>query len=156
MQKLTMCGALLAALVLLAALPARAEIKLEPGTWQQVEHGTEDGKPAVPTTYTDCLTPQQAGDPVKALSGLKDLGNLIGRQCKTLKFEQGGDKVALTFACGDAKTNYIAIDLAFTFVDTHHYTGTVKSAFVFKGKKTTSDKTIEAKWLAAECTKERE
>ena len=152
MQKIALCGALLAAF-LLAAAPARAEIKLDPGTWQQVETGTEDGKPAKPVTYTDCLTPEQARDPVKALAAFKDIGSLIGRQCKTLRFHQGADKVSLTFACGEEKTNYIAIDLAFTFQDTRHYNGTIKSTFVFKSKKTTSDKTIEAKWLAAECKK---
>lgn len=139
---------------LAAASPARAEIKLEPGTWQQVETGTEDGQPAEPVTYTDCLTPEQAKDPIKALSALKDLGSLIGRQCNSLQAQQEADKISVAFACGDEKTNYIAIDLAFHFLDARHYTGTVKSTFVFKGRKTASDKTIDAKWLAAECKKE--
>ena len=151
MQKITLGGALFAAF--LAASPVRAEIKLDPGTWQQVETGSEDGKPAAPVTYTDCLTPEQAGDPVKALSAFKELGSLIGRQCNTLKLNQDANKIALTFACGNEKTNYIAIDLAFSFLDARHYTGTVKSTFVFKGNKTTSDKAVDAKWLSPECKK---
>jgi hypothetical protein len=153
MQKITLCGALLGALFLLAASPARAAIKLDPGAWQQVESGSEDGKPAEPVTYTDCLTPQQAKDPIKALTALKDLGSLIGRQCQTLKVHQDDGKIALTFSCGNEKENYIAIDLAFTFLDPRHYTGTVKSTFVLKGKKTTSDKIIDAKWLGPACKK---
>ncbi len=113
----------------------------------------EDGKSAAPVTYTDCLTPEQAKDPVKALAALKDLGSLIGRQCSAARFQEGDDKISLTFACGDEKTNYIAIDLALSFLNARHYTGTVKSTFVFKGRKTVSDKTIDAKWLAAECKK---
>ena len=154
MQKIITCGALLAATFFFVTA-ARAEIKLDPGTWQQIERGSEDGKPAEPVTYTDCLTPEQARDPIKALAALKDLGSLIGRQCKTLQLNQGADNISLTFTCGDEKTNYIAIDLAFTFDDARHYHGTVKSTFVFKGRKTTSDKTIEAKWLSAECKKEQ-
>lgn len=152
MQKIILSGALFGA-VLLTAPPARAAIQLEPGSWQQVENGTEDGKPAKPFTYTDCLTPEQAKDPVKALAALKDLGSLIGRQCSAARFNEVGDKVSLTFACGDEKTNYIAIDLSFSFLNARHYTGTVKSTFVFKGRKTTSDKAIDAQWLAAECQK---
>ena len=99
-------------------------------------------------TYTDCLTPEQAKDPVKALSALKDLGSLIGRQCKTLQVNQDAntDRARLSPAATRRRT-YIAIDLAFSFLDARHYTGTVKSTFVFKGKKTTSDKAIDAKWL---------
>jgi len=151
MQKITLCGALLAACLL--TLPARAEIKLDPGTWQQVESGSEDGKPAEPVTYTDCLTPEQARDPIKALAALKDIGSLIGQHCQTLQVHQDDNAVAVDFACGDEKSNYIAISLAFKIADTRHYSGTIKSTFVFKGKKTTSDKTIAAKWLGPECRK---
>jgi Protein of unknown function (DUF3617) len=144
---------LLIALCLLAASPALAKIRLDPGAWQQVESGTEDGQPAEPVTYTDCLTPAQARDPIKALAGLDALGRLIGRQCRDARFVQKADKVTLSFACGDEKTISIAIDLVFSFHGQRHYTGSVKSTFVLKGKKTTSDKMIEAKWLGPECEK---
>lgn len=152
----TAAGALLAAACLVAGPPAHAEIRLDPGTWQQVETGSEDDQPAEPVTYSDCLTPEQAKDPVKALSALKGLGSLIGQRCESLQAQQNADKISVAFACGDEKTNYIGIDLAFHFVDARHYSGTVKSTFVFKGRKTTSDKTIDAKWLAAECKKEKD
>ena len=146
-------AAWLAAACLLAAPAARAEIKLEPGTWQQVESGSEDGRPAEPVTYVDCLTAEEAKDPIKAMSNLKEMGELIGRQCKELDVHQGADTVSVKFACGDEATNFVGLSLEFKFLDPHHYTGTIKSTFVFKGAKTTSDKTIEAKWLKAECEK---
>jgi hypothetical protein len=155
MQKITLCGALLAAAFIFAARPAGAEIKLDPGTWQQVESGTEDGKPAEPVTYTDCLTPEQAKDPIKALSDLKNLASLVGQRCKTMQINQDANTVSVDFACGDETSTYIGINLKFNFVDARHYTGAVKSTFVFKGKKTTSDKTIDAKWLDAACKKEK-
>jgi len=151
MQRITI-GAVLLALCL-AAFPARAEIKLDPGTWQQVESGSEDGKPAEPVTYTDCLTPEQARDPIKALSALKELGSLIGQHCQNLQVHQEADAGSVDFACGDEKTNYIAISFTFKIHDARHYSGTVKSTFVFKGRKTSSDKSIDATWLKAECEK---
>jgi len=151
MQRITI-GAVLLALCL-AAFPAHAEIKLDPGTWQQVESGSEDGKPAEPVTYTDCLTPEQARDPIKALSALKELGSLIGQHCQNLQVHQEADAGSVDFACGDEKTNYIAISFTFKIHDARHYSGTVKSTFVFKGRKTSSDKSIDATWLKAECEK---
>ena len=156
MQKITMWRALLAAICLLAAPPARAEIKLEPGSWQQVESGSENGEAAEPVAYVDCLTPEQAKDPIKAMSDLKEMGELIGRQCKELDVHQGADTISVKFSCGDEATNFLGLSMEFKFLDARHYPGTVKSSFVFKGEKTTSDKTIEAKWLKAECEKEKE
>jgi hypothetical protein len=156
MQKITRLAVWLAGACLCAALPARAEIKLEPGTWQQVESGIENGEPAEPVTYVDCLTPEVAKDPIKAMSNLKEMGQLIGRQCQELDAHQGTDMISVKFACGDETTNFVGLSLEFKFVDPRRYTGTVKSTFVFKGSKTTSDKTIEAKWLKAECDKKEE
>jgi hypothetical protein len=149
-------AALLTVVCLFAASPARAEIKLEPGTWQQVESGTENGAPADPVTYVDCLTPEEAKDPVKAMSNLKEMGELIGRQCKELDVHQGADAISVKFACGDEATNFLGLNLEFKFLDPRHYTGTIKSTFVLKGTKTTSDKSIAAKWLKAECEKQKE
>ncbi|MEJ2374434.1 MAG: DUF3617 family protein [Pseudolabrys sp.] len=155
MQKIASCGALAAVVLalVLAAVPARAGIKLDPGTWQQVETGTEDGKPAEPVTDTDCLTPGQARDPIKALSALKDIGSLIGQYCQTMQVHQDDNAVSVDLACGDEKANYVAVKLDFKIHDARHYTGTIKSTFVFKGRKTTSDKAIEAKWLRSKCSK---
>jgi hypothetical protein len=42
---------------------------------------------------------------------------------------------------------------SFTLVSARSYSGVVKSAVTVMGKTTTTDKTIEAKWLAAQCKK---
>jgi hypothetical protein len=158
-QKITTSGALLAAatglacLCLIAVPPAWAEIKLDPGLWQKTETGSENGEPVAPQVTTDCMTPQDALDPVKALSALKDLSTLIGQRCETLQVHQDGNTVSVEFKCGDPKTMSIAISMRFNFADARHYTGRVRSSFVFKGRETSADKTIDAKWLAAECKK---
>lgn len=151
MQKMTMWRALLVAACFFAALPVRAEIKLEPGLWQRTETGSENGEPVAPEVTTDCMTPEDAADPVKAISALKDLGTLVGQRCKTLQVHEEGNKVAVEFECGDPKTLSVAISMRFNFLDARHYTGGVKSSFSFKGRESSSDKAIDAKWLSPAC-----
>lgn len=153
MQKIALCGVLLTA-SLFAAPPVRAEIKLDPGEWQKTESGSENGAAVKPEVTTGCMTPEDATDPVKALSAIKELGTLIGQRCETLKVNEEGNKVSVEFKCGDPKTMAIAISMNFTFLDARHYTGRAKSSFVFKGHETSADKTVEAKWLGAECKKD--
>ena len=52
-------------------------LEFEPGTWKEIETGTEDGKWAPPTTNTTCMTPEQAEDPLKALAPDKDLAAVM-------------------------------------------------------------------------------
>ncbi len=153
MQKVMLCGALLAAAAV--ASPAQAEISVAPGLWQQVETGTEDGKPAAPVTYTNCVTPEEAKDPIKAMANLKAMGLLVGQYCKKLDVDQKDQSVALSFACGDEKSTFVGMTLNFTFLDARHFSGTIKSRLVFSGKETTSDKAIEGKWLQAACKKDK-
>jgi hypothetical protein len=40
--------------------------------WQDTETGEENGKPAKPEVTSDCMTPEEAKDPVKALAVMKD------------------------------------------------------------------------------------
>lgn len=136
--------------VLFAALafaaPARAAIELEPGLWQDTETGTEDGKATKPEVTTDCLSPEEAKDPVKALSAMKDQS---AGQCKTLDVKQSGNMVSLVMQCGDPKQMAIDIAATYTFIDRKHYSGTMKSTIVMAGQKTTSDTKIESKWIGA-------
>ncbi len=147
-------AAVLLAFCLLVTEPARAAIQLEPGTWQETATGSENGEPVKPEVTTNCITPQDTRDPVKALSALKDLATLVGQRCKTLQVREKGNTVAVEFECGEPKTLLIAITMTFNFLDARRYTGTVKSRFAFKGRETSADKTIEAKWSAAECEKQ--
>jgi hypothetical protein len=142
-------GVALAALCVLA-WPAHAAIQLEPGEWQNTETGTENDQPAKTEVTTDCMTAQDARDPVKALTKLKDTA---GEQCKTMNVHESGNVLSFDMECGDAKTMLIAVSMTMTFLNSRHYTGVAKSNISFAGKKMTTDKQIDSKWLSATCKK---
>ncbi len=137
--------ALSLALLLLAASPALATVELEPGMWQDTETGEEDGKPAKPEVTSDCMTPEEAKDPVKSLSVMKDTGG----QCKKLEIKEKGNVVSIEMQCGDPKEMSIEMSGTYTFLDRRHYTGTMKSTVILAGKKTTANKTVDSKWIGA-------
>ena len=125
---------------------ARAAFELEPGQWQDTETGTENGQPAKPEVSTDCMTPAEAKDPVKALMALKDQQ---AGQCKTVDVKQNGNTVSFVMKCGDPKQMSFDIAATYSFIDRHHYSGTLKSTVVIAGQKTTSDKAVDSKWIGA-------
>src|SRR6185437_3094635 len=64
---------LLATAMMLVA-PSAFALKLKPGLWQDTETGTTNGQPKPPEVSTDCLSPEEAADPVKAaLANMKDV-----------------------------------------------------------------------------------
>lgn len=128
---------------LLAAFPARAAIELEPGQWQDTETGTENGQPAKAQVTTECMTPEDAKDPVKSLMAERAQAG----QCKTFDVKPSGNTVTYTMQCGDGKQMSLDIAGTITFFDRKHYAGTQKSTVIFAGQKITSDKKIESKWL---------
>jgi hypothetical protein len=129
--------------VWLLTAPARAAIELEPGQWQDTESGTEDGKPVKPEVTSDCMSPEEAKDPVKQLSVMKDTGG----QCKKLDIKESGNTVSIVMLCGDPKEMLIDLTGSYTFVDRKHYTGTMKSVITIAGKTSTANKTVDSKWL---------
>ena len=137
--------------VLISVVPATA-IELTPGTWQEIETGTENGKPVPATTETSCMTPEEAKDPLKGLSPEKDLKEMKG-QCKTLDVKQSANGFSMRVQCGDPKQFAMNITADFTIADARSYSGTTKSVVTIMGKTTTTDKKIEAKWLSAGCKK---
>lgn len=139
------CGFIVLALFLLPAFatPARAAIQLEPGLWQDTETGEEDGKPVKAEVSTDCMSPEEAKDPVKSLSVMKDAGG----QCKKLDIKEKGNVVSIEMLCGDPKEMSIDLVGTYTFVSSKHYTGTMKSTIILAGKKTSANKTVVSKWI---------
>lgn len=131
-----------------ATLPARAAVQLEPGLWQDTETGLQNGKPAKPEVSTDCLSAEEARDPVKTI-----LSDTEGQQCETLNVKENGNTVAVEMKCGDPKKTWIEIDMTINFLSARHYKGTIKSLVIFGGQKVISEKTIDSKWLAASCKK---
>jgi len=137
--------------LLLAAAPAHAAMQLEPGEWQDTETGTEDGQPAKPEVTTSCMTAEEAKDVVKALTQLQ---NTPGQQCKTMHVQDKGNTLSFDMECGDAKTVLIAVNMNITFLNSRHYTGTIKSNVAYGGKTVSSDKQIDSKWIGATCKKQ--
>jgi hypothetical protein len=132
----------------LFATPAFA-IELTPGNWQDTETGIEDGKPVAPQVSTDCMTPEEARDPIKVLTAMKDQA---GGQCERLEVKQNGNTVSFEMKCGDPKQMSMDIQATYTFVSAKHYTGTLKSTVILGGKKTTADKKVDSIWVGA-CNK---
>ena len=135
----------------LAATPALAAMELEPGTWQDTETGSENGQPAKPEVSTDCMTPEDARDPMKALAKMKEGDG--ANQCKTLDIQQNGNVVTLKMVCGDDKQGKMEMAGTFTFIDRRHYKTSMQSTISFGGQKMTSDKQVDSKWIAAACQK---
>jgi hypothetical protein len=146
--QMTACAFVVAALAF--ASPARAAIEREPGMWQDTETGTENGQPAKPEVTTDCMTAEEAKDPVKQLTEMKDQ---TAGQCKTMDVKQSGNTVSFHMVCGDPKQMSFDIAATYTFHDRKRYSGTMKSTIVMAGQKMTSDKKIESRWVSAACKK---
>jgi hypothetical protein len=136
---------------LVSVIPATA-IEFTPGTWQEVETGTENGKPVPATTDTSCMTPEEAKDPLKGLSPEKDLKEMKG-QCKTLDVKQSANSLSMRVQCGDPKQFAMNISVDYTFADARSYSGTTKSTVTIMGKTTTTDKKVEGQWISAGCKK---
>lgn len=133
---------------LMAALPARAAIELERGLWQDTETGMENGQPAKTEVSTNCLSAEEARNPVKTI--LKDAD---GKTCETLSAKESGRVVTVVMRCGDPKEMRIEIDMTINFQSARAYSGKMKSLVIFAGQKMTTEKTIDSKWIAAACKK---
>jgi hypothetical protein len=128
--------------------PAHAAIELEPGLWQDTETGSENGKPAKTEVSTNCLSAEEARNPIKTI--LKDAD---GQKCETLSAKENGSTVTVVMRCGDPKEMRIEIDMTVNFQSARAYSGKMKSLVIFAGQKMTTDKTIDSKWIAATCKK---
>lgn len=95
---------------LFAAQPARAAIELDPGMWQDSETGEENGQPSKPEVTSDCMTPEEAKDPVKSLSVMKDTGG----HCTKLEIKEKGNVVSVDMRCGDPKEMSIEMTGTYT------------------------------------------
>jgi Protein of unknown function (DUF3617) len=139
--------ALIAAAFLLAALPARAEIALQPGLWQETETGSENNQPAKTETSTRCMTAEEAKQPSKAVV----FDETLRQHCKALDYKRSGDEISLRMQCG---TQGFAVDVnaRFTLHSPQHYSGTLHAALDLGPMKLTADKMIDARRLG-DCPK---
>ena len=123
------------------ALSPAAAVELRPGAWQEVETGTEDGKPVPAKTDTSCMTPEEAKDPLKGLSPEKDMKG----QCRSYDVRKTATGLSFRMDCGDPKQFSMKIAASFVFVSPTQYSGTMKTEMSMMGKRSTSDKKIEAR-----------
>lgn len=137
-----------ALLTLMAFAAPSSAFEFRPGQWQETETGLEDGKPVPPETSTSCMTSEEAKDPLKGLSP-QDMKGM----CKTYDVKMTTGGMSLRWVCGDPKQMSMDITASFVFVSPTAYSGTMKSEVVLMGKKSTMDKKVDAKWIAAQCKK---
>ena len=138
------CG--LIAVLALAVPAASAKTVLDPGLWQDTETGTENGKPAKPQVTTDCMSPEDAEDPEKALTAMK---KDAGQQCSKMDIQRSGTGFSIDMRCGDPKQFSMDMAASYTIHDRRHYSARIKSTVVFGGRTTTSDKQVDSKWIGA-------
>jgi len=132
---------------ILLAVPARAEVQLQPGLWQETETGSENGAPAKTETTTRCMTPEEAREPGRAVVFDAELR----KHCRTLDFKRAGDVLTIRLQCGKQG---LAVNIGgtFTFHSPQHYSGAMKLAIKLGTIKLSNDKTIDAKRLG-DCKK---
>lgn len=123
---------------------AVAEVQLQPGLWQEIETGSENGRPAKSETSTRCMTAQEAAQPSKAVVFDEELR----RHCRTLDFKRKDDVLAIRLQCGRQGLT-VNIAATFTFHTPQHYSGTMKLAIRLGRIKLSTDKTIDAHRIGA-------
>ena len=128
---------------MIAASPARAAIELEPGQWQDTETGTEDGKPIKPEVTTDCVSVEDAKEPLRSLAATKGMAG----KCEKLDIKESGNTVSVVMLCGDPKEARVEMSGTYTFIDKRRYTASMKVMFTMAGKTMIADKKVDSKWL---------
>lgn len=132
-----------AAFVLALATPAHAAIELDLGQWQDTETGEEDGKPVKPEITTDCVSAEEAKEPLKALRATKDMAG----KCEKLDIKESGNTVTVAMLCGDLKEARADMTGTYTFIDKRRYIATMKITLMMAGATMTANKTVVSKWL---------
>jgi Protein of unknown function (DUF3617) len=129
---------------LTASAPARAEVQLQPGLWQETETGSENNRPAKIETTTRCMTPEEAKQPSKAVVFDEE----VRRHCKVLELTRTGDDLSFRLQCG-ADGFALNMGAAFTIHTPEHYSGTIKAALKLGTMRLSADKKIDAKRIGA-------
>jgi hypothetical protein len=129
------------------AVPAYcAALEIEPGQWESSATSDVDGKPGQPDLSTECVTAEDARDPVKALTGMQ---NDSRAKCKVGDVKQAGNVVSFALTCGEEKLGSIRMAASFTFENARHYTGRLQTVMSVGGQLMTSNMAVDAKWIGA-------
>jgi hypothetical protein len=131
----------------LLAMPGLCSaLEIEPGQWESSETSDVDGKPGKPELSTECITPQDARDPVKALTSMQ---NDSRAKCKVGDVKQAGNVVSFGMSCGDESLGSIRMSASFAFENARHYTGRLQTVMSVGGQMMTSNMAVDAKWIGA-------
>jgi hypothetical protein len=140
-----------AALVLSALYVApAAAFELEPGTWEDTETGTEDGRPMKPTVTTECMTPNEAKEPLKEVVAALQAGRA---GCRKSEVKSSGNIASIALVCGDSKESLIDILATVQFIDRKNMILTNRSTIVLGGRKAVSETKTVSRWVSAKCGK---
>lgn len=123
-----------------------AALEIEPGEWLSNETSSIDGKTGQPEQSTDCVTPEDARDPVKALTSMQ---NETGGKCQVYDVKERGSIVSFVMKCAESGSGSIDMQAAFTFENSRHYTGSITSVMLLGSQKIVSSMTVDAKWVGA-------
>jgi len=121
-------------------------LEIEPGEWRSNETSNVDGRPGQSEQSTDCVTPEDARDPVKALTSMQ---NDTGGKCKVFDVSQHDNIVSFVMKCEDPGEGSIDMRATFTFENSRHYTGSLTSVMLLGPQKMVSNMTVDAKWIGA-------
>jgi len=119
-------------------------IEIEPGEWQSNETSSVDGKASQPEQSTDCVTLEDARDPVKALTSMQ---NDTGGKCQVFDVAQHDNMVSFVMKCDDPGSASIDMQATFTFENSRHYTGSITSVMRMGPQKMVSNMAVDAKWI---------
>jgi len=135
-------------LIVAAVLPARPvwALELQPGLWQDTETGTLNGKPMNPKVSTDCMSPDDAKDPVKAAQAMLKQQR---SQCSKANVRQNGSVILFELKCGKPGQMSMDIDMTYTLLSPEHVTAVAKSEMNFGGKVYTSNITTDSRRIGA-------
>ena len=140
--------AVLFAVCVFAAHPARAANEIQPGLWQDTETSEINGKAQPPKVSTDCLKPEDAKDPAKIIQqGMKDQA----QQCKKLNVKENGNVILFEMSCGDPKQGSLDMTMTYTIHSPQRTSSAGTSTMSMMGQKIVTSMKTESKWLAAAC-----
>jgi len=136
--------------VLLCALPARAANEIQPGLWLDTEISVVNGERAPGKTSTNCVTAQDAQDPVKMI---KDQMKDQTQQCSKFNVQTNANVVLLEMVCGSSDQRAIELTMTYTVHSPRSTSSVTKSTMSIMGQKIGSNLSTESIWMAATCKK---
>ncbi|HEX5213534.1 MAG TPA: DUF3617 family protein [Pseudolabrys sp.] len=143
------------ATVLLAG-PAFA-LEIQPGLWQDAETAEINGKVYPPEIMTDCVSPEDAKDIVKAAQAQMKASIMDDQPqgCGKLDIKQNGNVMVVEMKCDDPKQGAIDVSMSMTVTvnSPQSMTRVKKSTMRVGGQTMAVSATTESKWLSASCDK---